>query len=224
MRLVFDLAALIARVTIGVIFVAHGWQKWQAGPGSIAQMFTQSGVPYPELAAGFTTIAELVGGSFLILGMLVRVAALALLAVSAGAIIFVHAKNGIFVADMGWELVGALGACCLLLLATGGGRIGVDGIVNAFFRRRRTAELSLPEAPVAAPSSTVSPNVRTVTDVPRQPAPPPPAGGSTPPQPPQNPGNPGNPGNPRLSDDDMKAIDALMSDDQPRKNPPDNRA
>ncbi|MFI6499805.1 DoxX family protein [Nonomuraea typhae] len=219
MRLVFDLAALIARVTIGVIFVAHGWQKWQAGPGSIAQMFTQSGVPYPELAAGFTTIAELVGGSFLILGMLVRVAALALLAVSAGAIIFVHAKNGIFVSDMGWELVGALGACCLLLLATGGGRIGVDGIVNAFFRRRRTAELSLPETPVTpAPSSTVSPNVRTVTDVPRQPAPPP-----NPPNAP-NPGNPGNPGNPRLNDDDMKAIDALMSDDQPRKNPPDNRA
>ncbi|MFD2357392.1 DoxX family protein [Nonomuraea ferruginea] len=32
-RVIFDVAALIARVVIGVIFVAHGLQKWTAGLG-----------------------------------------------------------------------------------------------------------------------------------------------------------------------------------------------
>ncbi|MFI6908466.1 DoxX family membrane protein [Nonomuraea sp. NPDC050394] len=263
MKLAFDLAALISRVTIGVIFVAHGWQKWQNGLGPTSQMFTQSGVPQPELAAGFTTVAELVGGSFLIIGLLTRLAALALLCVSLGAIIFVHGKNGIFVTDLGWELVGALGAACLLLLAVGAGRISVDSIARTILSRR-AADQTLPESTGSTTTTTMPTNVRTVRDVPRTETEPSgtgtdsPRNGTEPPrpgaQPPgtgdQPPGNgteaprvgteaPGNGTEPRadvprqstpppatgsgaaLSDDDMKALDALMSDDQPRKNPPE---
>ncbi|MFE0154224.1 DoxX family membrane protein [Nonomuraea sp. NPDC059007] len=248
MKLAFDLAALISRVTIGVIFVAHGWQKWQNGLGPTSQMFTQSGVPQPELAAGFTTVAELVGGSFLIIGLLTRLAALALLCVSLGAIIFVHGKNGIFVTDMGWELVGALGAACLLLLAAGAGRISVDSIARTILSRR-AADQTLPESTGSGATTTTMPtNVRTVRE-PRTETEPP-ANGTQPPtgtqppgtraeQPPTGTQAPGNGTEPRadvprqptpppatssgaaLSDDDMKALDALMSDDQPRKNPPE---
>lgn len=136
-RFVFDVAALIARVTLGVILVAHGWQKWQNGLGGTTQMFTETGIPLPELAAAFTTAAELVGGVLLIIGLLVRLAAAAWFVVGAGAIVFVHGGSGIFVREGGWEFVASLMALCLLFVALGGGRIGVDGLIHGAWRRRR---------------------------------------------------------------------------------------
>lgn len=135
-----DITALIARIAIGVIFIAHGWQKWQNGTDATTQMFTQYGVPQPQLAATATMIAELAGGALLILGLFVRVAALVLLAVTVGAIIFVHGRHGIYIADNGWELVGALGAASLLLMGTGGGRIGLDGIFLGLHRRTKARQ------------------------------------------------------------------------------------
>jgi putative oxidoreductase len=157
-RVLFDIAALISRVAIGIIFLAHGLQKWQGGLGGTTAMMTQMGVPQPQLAAGFTATAETVGGAFLILGLLVRLAALALLVGTIGAMVFVHAANGIFIADNGWELVGALAAACLLFLALGGGRIGVDGIFAGAFRHRRArraAEREAARAPIEVPQESV---------------------------------------------------------------------
>jgi putative oxidoreductase len=156
-RLVFDLTALIARIVIGVIFVAHGWQKWQNGLGATAQGFRQAGIPSPEFAAGFATVAETLGGVCLILGFLVRLAALALLLNMIGAFLFVHAGHGIFVQNHGWELAGALGAVSLLLLALGGGRWGIDGIISRVFRgraERRAAEYDLA---AHAPPTSIAP-------------------------------------------------------------------
>ncbi|MEU7003299.1 DoxX family membrane protein [Nonomuraea sp. NPDC046570] len=151
-RVLFDIAALISRVTIGVIFLAHGLQKWQgAGLEGITQGFTQLNIPLPQLAAGFTMTAETIGGLFLIIGLLVPLAALAVLGVALGALIFVHAPNGIFIADGGWELVGALGAACLLLAVLGGGRFSVDGLLLGAYRRRnerRAAEAEAARAPI----------------------------------------------------------------------------
>ncbi|MFE3452726.1 DoxX family protein [Nonomuraea sp. NPDC059194] len=147
----FDLAALVARVVIGVIFVAHGWQKWQSGLGAVTGMFTKMGVPLPELSATFAAAAELVGGAFLIIGALVRLAALALFADMVGALVFVHAGKGVFVSEGGWELVGALAAGCLLLMALGGGRFGVDGLFVRSSRKkaeRREAERADERAPM----------------------------------------------------------------------------
>ena len=145
-RVVFDIAALIARVIIGVIFLAHGLQKWQQGLGATTEGFRRSGVPEPQLAAAFSTVGETLGGILLILGLLVRPAALVLLISMIGAFVFVHRGGGIFMAEGGWELVGALGSAALLFLALGGGRLGLDGIFNAARTRRarrRAAERDL---------------------------------------------------------------------------------
>jgi putative oxidoreductase len=48
----------------------------------------------------------------------------------------VHAAHGIFAADKGWELVGAIGAAALALAAVGPGRFSIDHAVGA---RRPTA-------------------------------------------------------------------------------------
>ncbi|MEU7897270.1 DoxX family protein [Nonomuraea sp. NPDC049152] len=150
-RAVFDLAVLVARVVIGVIFVAHGWQKFQGGLGAVTQMFTQMGIPLAGLSAAFAAAAELVGGAFLIVGLLVRLAALALVVDMVGAFVFVHGGKGIFVTSGGWELVGALASACLLLVAVGGGRFGADGLlVRARGRKaeQREAEREAERAPM----------------------------------------------------------------------------
>ncbi|MBN6050849.1 DoxX family membrane protein, partial [Nonomuraea sp. RK-328] len=148
-RIVFDVAALIARVLIGVIFVAHGLQKWQGGLGATSKAFAESGVPLPQLAAAYATMAETAGGILLIIGLAVRPAALALLVVLGGAFAFVHMGHGISSQTGGWEFVGALGAGCLLLLALGGGRLGVDGVLSVWYRRRAERLRAEKEAAVA---------------------------------------------------------------------------
>ncbi|PZG38891.1 hypothetical protein C1I98_23970 [Spongiactinospora gelatinilytica] len=120
-RWLYDIAALIARLIVGVIFMAHGLQKIRAGGvGPTAAGFAEMGIPMPQVAAGLTMAVELIGGALLILGLITPLAALLLAVVCAAAAIFVHARNGIFISDGGFELVGGLGSAALLLAAGGG--------------------------------------------------------------------------------------------------------
>ena len=132
-----DIALLLARVGVGVIFFAHGWQKlFTNGISGTAAFFTQVGVPLPTVSAWIATILELAGGAALIVGIAVPVAGVLLALDMLGAFIFVHAGNGIFVTKNGYELVLALGVTSLLLAAVGAGRISVD---HALFGRRTDA-------------------------------------------------------------------------------------
>ncbi|MEQ4715775.1 DoxX family protein [Nonomuraea sp. B19D2] len=218
-RAVFDVTMLIARIVTGVIFLAHGLEKWMAGLGPTSRAFGGMGVPMPELASAYATVVETVGGLFLILGLLVRPMGLLLLLNMLGAIVFVHAGRGILATTGGWELPGLLGALALLFLALGGGRIGIDGLFGAMFRRRaerRAAEEELaahaPGAPAPEPS-----NVTPVT------------GGPTTPASSNEPAEPRVPRQPSehrsgMIDDDMRDIDALVSDEPPPHRKPPNRA
>ena len=135
-----DFAILLARVVVGVVFMAHGWQKLSTnGIDGVAAFFGQLGMPMPVVAAWFSSLAELVGGAALILGAVTPLAALLLVADMVGAYLFVHIGNGIFVEQGGFELVGALAAACLILAAVGAGRFSVDGLVLGR-RRRKTVK------------------------------------------------------------------------------------
>ncbi|MFD1932932.1 MULTISPECIES: DoxX family protein [Nonomuraea] len=152
-RIGSDLALLVARVMVGIIFIAHGLQKWHAGMDSTTADFTQLGVPSPQLAALFATGAEIIGGAMLVAGLGVRIAAFALLIDMAGAGIFVEARNGIFNGAPRWELVVALAAACLMLLTLGGGRLGVDGVLSRW-TATRDERIDNEEAPVSPPVPT----------------------------------------------------------------------
>jgi putative oxidoreductase len=89
------------------------------------------GVPAPTLSAYYAAAVELIGGAALVLGVLTAVAGVLLALDMAGAFLFVHRSNGVFVADGGWELVVVLGLFALALAAIGAGRFSVD---NAFTR------------------------------------------------------------------------------------------
>lgn len=133
-----DLAVLVTRLAVGVVFFAHGWQKlFTNGIDGTAAFFDQVGVPAAPAAAWFAAVVELAGGAALVLGLAVPVAALLLLLDMIGAFAFVHAGAGLFVDQGGYELVLVLGAATLLLAAIGPGRFSLDHLLTG---RRRTTE------------------------------------------------------------------------------------
>ncbi|NMD55102.1 MULTISPECIES: DoxX family protein [Tsukamurella] len=103
------LASTIARVILGVIFFAHGWQKFVTnGIDNVAASFEKMDVPLPTLSAWFAGIVELVGGAALIIGLAVPLVAVLGIIDMLGAIIFVHWDAGFFASNGGYELPLAL--------------------------------------------------------------------------------------------------------------------
>ena len=127
METLSDAAILLARVGLGVVFVAHGWQKFfTLGMTRVGEQFAAYGVPQPFVTAAIVAGVELVAGIALVAGILTPLAGILLGVDMAGAFYFVHATNGPFVTQNGWELVVALGVGALLIAAVGAGRFSVD--------------------------------------------------------------------------------------------------
>ncbi|WP_299169770.1 DoxX family protein [uncultured Arthrobacter sp.] len=126
----------ILRVITGFIFAAHGWQKYTEFTIAGTQAsFADMGVPLADIAAPVISTLELVGGIALIFGLLTRPFAALLVLDMLGALIIVHAPNGIFVTNNGYELVLILGAAALAIALMGPGRLSVD---HALFGRRNS--------------------------------------------------------------------------------------
>ena len=131
----------IVRVVLGVIFFAHGAQKvlgWFGGPGlrGVIGYFKQSlGIPAPLTV--LAALVELLGGLAMIIGFLVRPAAVGLILVMLVAIAKVHWPNGFFInwslqpgKGHGWEMNLALIAMALAVLAGGAGILSIDRVIN----------------------------------------------------------------------------------------------
>jgi len=114
-------AALVMRLSLGVMFVAHALLKLAVFtlPGT-AQFFQSMGLPGPLAYAVFA--AELVGGLLLIAGVGTRWVAIALLPVLLGAT-WAHAGNGwVFSAPKGgWEYPAFLAAATVVQALLGNG-------------------------------------------------------------------------------------------------------
>lgn len=126
-----DLALLITRLGLGVILMAHGWQKFNEWTiAGTSQSFEGMGIPAPGVSAPLTAGIELVGGAALILGVLTPLAALLNAVLMLGALFLVHAPAGLFVDQGGYELVLAIFAGLTVLTLMGGGRFSVDGLIS----------------------------------------------------------------------------------------------
>ncbi|MHA6781595.1 DoxX family protein [Pseudonocardia saturnea] len=135
-----DIALLVARVLLGVVMFAHGYQKMVInGIGRTTDGFESMSIPLAIVSASFVTMVEFAGSALLIVGALTPFVAACNLVIMGGAVVFVHAKNGIFVADGGWELVGVIGAGFIMLAAVGPGRYSVDHVINNRQREDREA-------------------------------------------------------------------------------------
>lgn len=129
----------VLRVVLGVVFIAHGAQKFAQGIPGVASGFAGMGVPLAEVAAPLVAGLELVGGLFLVLGVATRVVGLLLAIDMAVAGVLAHGSAGFFSQDGGFEYVLVLAGGALAVALTGPGRLSLDALVLGARRRRRGA-------------------------------------------------------------------------------------
>lgn len=134
----------VLRVVLGVVFIAHGAQKFAQGIPNVTQGFAGMGVPLADVAAPLVAGLELIGGVFLVLGVATRVvgALLAVDMVVAG--LLAHSTAGFFSQDGGFEYVLVLAVGSLAVALTGPGRFSLDALLLLATRRRRGVKESLP--------------------------------------------------------------------------------
>ena len=100
--------ALVLRVVLGVIYIAHAYLALVVmGPARFVEFQRAMHVPLPEIGAWYVIVAHGLGGILLILGLMVRWAALANIPIMAGALWFVHLPQGFFIVGnkIGYEYV-----------------------------------------------------------------------------------------------------------------------
>ena len=128
-------ATLALRVPVGIIFAAHGAQKLFGmfggyGLDGTGQWMDSIGLGPGHLMAFLAGSAEFFGGLALILGLLVRPAALALAVTMLVAIVKVHLDKGFFMSSNGYEYALALFALSVSLVISGGGRFSIDSVLS----------------------------------------------------------------------------------------------
>jgi putative oxidoreductase len=129
------LGRFLLRVLVGLLFVGHGTQKllgWFGGGGleATGDMFESIGLRPGRQNAAAAGVAEAGGGALLALGLATPLAAASLIAVQLTAIRTVHAKNGVWSGDGGFEYNAVLVAALTLLAEAGPGRPSLDAALG----------------------------------------------------------------------------------------------
>ncbi|MFC1594157.1 DoxX family protein [Candidatus Omnitrophota bacterium] len=126
-----DWAAIPLRLGLGAMFVGHGLQKAFGlfnGPGieGFKGFMVNLGLPFPTIMAYAAAYVELVGGLFLILGLLTKLSATALLGVMLVAMLKVHFENGFFLMNGGYEYTLIIIVALISLIFSGPGKFCVN--------------------------------------------------------------------------------------------------
>jgi putative oxidoreductase len=136
-----SIATAILRLTLGVVFFAHGAQKvlgWFGGVGFSGTMGFFTGVMHiPTLFAFLAIMAEFLGGIGLLLGFLTRIAAFGIGVNMVVAILTVHRFFGFFMnwggtqKGEGFEFHTLVLAIVAYLLIEGAGAFSVDHALSS---------------------------------------------------------------------------------------------
>ncbi|WP_263142836.1 DoxX family protein [Pseudomonas sp. RIT-PI-AD] len=121
----------LLRIVTGLTFMAHGSQKlfgWFGGYGlaGVGQWMESIGLSPGYLMALMAGSAEFFGGLALLVGLLVRPAAVALIVAMLVAIASVHWANGFFITENGFEYAMILALIAATLLVEGAGPLSLD--------------------------------------------------------------------------------------------------
>jgi len=125
-----DWGILILRLGIGIMFVAHGLQMafgLFGGPGinGFSKMLSDLGFNPAIFWSYIASYTVLLGGLFLILGILTRAAATLLLIFILTAAVKVHLSKGFFLSNGGLEYTFVIAAACLALILFGSGKYDI---------------------------------------------------------------------------------------------------
>jgi putative oxidoreductase len=125
-----NLGLLIARVAVGVVMLAHGYNHIFGGgkiPGT-ARWFGSMGMRPPLLHAWLASVVELGAGVLLVFGLFTPLAAAGAIGVMGVAFAINHAKNGFFIfrPGEGYEYVMTLALVSLAVAVLGAGGWSLD--------------------------------------------------------------------------------------------------
>jgi putative oxidoreductase len=135
------LGLAVLRVTLGVIFVMHGYLALAViGPTSIGGYTARMGYPAAlgPVLGWYLILAHSVGGLLLILGLWTRWAALAQVPIMASAVFLYHLRQGFFLTGIvvdaakgvaiagGYEYTLLVLAATVTLVLAGGGTLSID--------------------------------------------------------------------------------------------------
>jgi putative oxidoreductase len=130
---------LVVRLALGIIFFAHGAQKtfgWFGGHGLAATVGGFRAMGIPPFATVLAAYVECLGGLAMIVGFLVRPAALGLIVDMLVAVAKVHGAHGFFLnfamtpgRGHGYEFNLALLALALSILIGGAGVLSIDRLL-----------------------------------------------------------------------------------------------
>lgn len=146
----FDIASLLLRAMIGVVFIAHGAQKLfgafgGSGLDAAANTMAGNGLEPGMFFAVLGGLSEFGGGLLLLVGLLTPLAGLIITGIMVVAIAVSSGQNGFIALDsLGYEYNLVLIAIALALVIAGPGRLsldhqlGLDQAVADRLRRLRT--------------------------------------------------------------------------------------
>lgn len=124
-------AAIILRLSLGALFLAHGLLKLLVfKPSGTAAYFRSLGLP--GFVGYLTMAAELGGGTLLILGIATSFVALALIPLILGTIFMVHGSKGWLFTNEGggWEFPAFWTAALLVQVLLGSGALSVGHAIG----------------------------------------------------------------------------------------------
>lgn len=135
-------APLVARITLGVLFISTGWGKVH-DLDKVTGFFTELGIPAPHLNAVMVSFVELIGGSLLLIGLASRLAALPLMASMVVAILTAQRENVHGLPDLFGLVEWTYLALLLWVAFAGPGKASLDHLLTN--RKRRAPLQTFPE-------------------------------------------------------------------------------
>jgi len=122
-----DLAPLLLRIGVGLIFIHAGWGKLTGIEGT-AGFFDGLGIPLPLVMAWVVAIVEFFGGIMILVGFKIQIPALLLAVIMVVAILTTKLGGDEVFRAMRLDLL--LMFCSLALMLTGSGKASIDDMMK----------------------------------------------------------------------------------------------
>jgi len=127
-----NVSLLCLRLILAVVFLPHGWGKWERGITATSHWLGQKGYPLSTLMAALLIAFEALGPLLMIPGLFTRLVALGWIVIMTLAVLTVHLTEGL----KGMEFALVIWAGSFVLLLQGGGQWSLDHVVIPFLKDR----------------------------------------------------------------------------------------